>query len=56
MVKTKRFPSPLTAELDKIHAVYHLDLFTDEPIVEKPSPLAVSLLRNYINANGEALK
>lgn len=53
--KEKRFPSPLMAELDKHHAVYHLDLFTDEPIVEKPTPAVVSLLRNFISENSEVI-
>lgn len=52
MPKTKRFPATLIQKLDKLHATYTLDLFTDEPLVEKPTPEVLALLRQWSIQNG----
>lgn len=52
MPKTKRFPGTLIQKLDELQASYTLDLFTDEPLVEKPTPEVLALLRQWNIENG----
>lgn len=49
---TKHFPVTLIEKLDELHACYTLDLFTDEPLVENPTPEVLALLRQWEFQNG----